>query len=99
MSHAQSLECRPGSNYQTQGAIQKGEKGEKGGEKKQSKQGCERRKNQSSGPNRSKLQDMPANLRDVDELLHCSHLWVHLPDLAAPGFLSTKLIGQMKAST
>ncbi|XP_021109380.1 striatin isoform X3 [Heterocephalus glaber] len=35
---------------------------------KQSKQGCERMKNQSSGPNRSKLQDMLANLRDVDEL-------------------------------
>ncbi|XP_048660904.1 striatin [Marmota marmota marmota] len=35
---------------------------------KQSKQGCGRRKNQSSGPNRSKLQDMLANLRDVDEL-------------------------------
>uniref|UniRef100_A0A8C8XQF2 Striatin n=1 Tax=Panthera leo TaxID=9689 RepID=A0A8C8XQF2_PANLE len=35
---------------------------------KQSKQGCGRMKNQSSGPNRSKLQDMLANLRDVDEL-------------------------------
>ncbi|XP_045045263.2 striatin isoform X1 [Desmodus rotundus] len=35
---------------------------------KQSKQGCERMKNQISGPNRSKLQDMLANLRDVDEL-------------------------------
>ncbi|GAB1301336.1 Striatin [Apodemus speciosus] len=35
---------------------------------KQSKQGCGRMKNQSPGPNRSKLQDMLANLRDVDEL-------------------------------
>ena len=32
VSHAWSLECGPGSNYQTQGTIQKGEKGEKGGE-------------------------------------------------------------------
>uniref|UniRef100_A0A9L0T0C8 Striatin n=1 Tax=Equus caballus TaxID=9796 RepID=A0A9L0T0C8_HORSE len=35
---------------------------------KQSKQGCGRMKNQRLGPNRSKLQDMLANLRDVDEL-------------------------------
>nr|XP_055145473.1 striatin-like isoform X1 [Symphalangus syndactylus] len=35
---------------------------------KQSKQGCGRMKNQSLGPNRSKLQDMLANLRDVDEI-------------------------------
>ena len=32
VSHAWSLESGPGSNYQTQGTIQKGEKGEKGGE-------------------------------------------------------------------
>ncbi|XP_074065799.1 striatin isoform X1 [Macrotis lagotis] len=35
---------------------------------KQSKQGCGRMMDQSPGPNRSKLQDMLANLRDVDEL-------------------------------
>ncbi|XP_042102213.1 striatin isoform X3 [Ovis aries] len=35
---------------------------------KQSKQGYGRMKHQSTGPNRSKLQDMLANLRDVDEL-------------------------------
>ncbi|XP_030052270.1 striatin isoform X1 [Microcaecilia unicolor] len=35
---------------------------------KQSKQGCGGIMEQSTGPNRSKLQDMLANLRDVDEL-------------------------------
>ncbi|XP_069625250.1 striatin isoform X1 [Ranitomeya imitator] len=35
---------------------------------KQSKQGCGSMLEKSSGPNRSKLQDMLANLRDVDEL-------------------------------
>lgn len=32
VSHAWSLECRPGSNNQTQGTIQKGAQGKKGGE-------------------------------------------------------------------
>ncbi|XP_041260160.1 striatin isoform X4 [Onychostruthus taczanowskii] len=35
---------------------------------KQSKQGCGKMMEQSTGPNRSKLQDMLANLRDVDDL-------------------------------
>ncbi|MEE6475078.1 hypothetical protein FKM82_010612 [Ascaphus truei] len=35
---------------------------------KQSKQGCASMLEKSAGPNRSKLQDMLANLRDVDEL-------------------------------
>ncbi|KAE8601676.1 hypothetical protein XENTR_v10013759 [Xenopus tropicalis] len=35
---------------------------------KQSKQGCGSMLEQSTGPNRSKLQDMLANLREVDEL-------------------------------
>ncbi|XP_042704360.2 striatin isoform X4 [Chrysemys picta bellii] len=35
---------------------------------KQSKQGCGKMMAQSTGPNRSKLQDMLANLRDVDDL-------------------------------
>ncbi|XP_053159180.1 striatin isoform X3 [Hemicordylus capensis] len=35
---------------------------------KQSKQGCGKMMEQNTGPNRSKLQDMLANLRDVDDL-------------------------------
>ncbi|XP_060100183.1 striatin isoform X2 [Heteronotia binoei] len=35
---------------------------------KQSKQGCGKVMEQNAGPNRSKLQDMLANLRDVDDL-------------------------------
>ncbi|XP_034964177.1 striatin isoform X1 [Zootoca vivipara] len=35
---------------------------------KQSKQGCGKMMEQNAGPNRSKLQDMLANLRDVDDL-------------------------------
>uniref|UniRef100_A0A8C5WJV0 Striatin n=1 Tax=Leptobrachium leishanense TaxID=445787 RepID=A0A8C5WJV0_9ANUR len=35
---------------------------------KQSKQGCSSMSESTAGPNRSKLQDMLANLRDVDEL-------------------------------